>query len=425
MQTNLVVKIFLLWSGFALGLFAVDGKVKVFVKPYDSLYTSQKVTISIELMTDAFSITDAKIHLQSTSEYLVQAPKSASYLQQVDINGSNWQMVHYDYALYPLRAGKIALPPIAITFSASMGYGQPKQLFELKSQALTIDVKRPKGSKSNQFVLVTDHYSLDTAMEPKKKQLIVGDAVVFTVTQKAHSVPDILLKPIRYSSHAQLRVYDKEPVLERGFKGRYDVSRTDSFTFVASGEGNATLPAQQTVWWDGKSREVHLEKIPAMTFEVIPDPQIAIDEKRAEQKKRLIQLSLLLLLLTLLYKAVVPSIKRSLQKRKDRYRESEKGKFDTLKKACRQGNAPLIYQAFYRWLTIVDPLLARQGFEGVLKYHPSMESSLKGLNSALIGQDVSFDPDRFARDCEALRALLLQQQTPGRDSLPRHLNPGT
>ena len=48
------------------------------------------------------------------------------------------------------------------------------------------------------------------------------------------------------------------------------------------------------------------EKIPELTFEIIPDPQIAIDAKRIRQKKVLLYIVIALLKLFALYKTVSP-----------------------------------------------------------------------------------------------------------------------
>ena len=37
--------------------------------------------------------------------------------------------VHYEYEVYALQAGEIEIAPVKSTFSASMGYGQPKKEF--------------------------------------------------------------------------------------------------------------------------------------------------------------------------------------------------------------------------------------------------------------------------------------------------------
>lgn len=282
------------------------------------------MTVVIELMTDAFSISDAKINFPSSAKYIVQAPKSADYLRTVEINGTDWQMVHYEYIFYAMRAGEIKIPSLSVSFSASMGYGQPKKEFDLKSDTtLSVQVKTPEGVKKDQFVLVTDKYSLKSEIKPEKKQLIVGDALAFKVTQKANAVPDILLKPFVYRSTDKIRVYDKEPELKSGIKGDFDVSRTDSFTFVATAEGNVTIPKQKALWWNSKREKVEQETIPEISFEIIEDPQIAIDAKKAAQKQRVIYMLLFLLLVFILYKAVYPAMKRCAVKCKKWYEKNK------------------------------------------------------------------------------------------------------
>ncbi len=301
--------IFLLSCLLTLSLFAVDAKVKVSVKGDTGIYTSQKVTVAVELMTDAFSITDARIDFPSSSDYIVQAPNSASYLRTVDVNGTDWQVVLYEYEVYALKAGEIKIAPVPISFSASMGYGQPKKAFDLKSKPLHFSVKAPEGFKENVFVLVTDNYGVERKVKPEKTKLIVGDAVTLEVTQKAHNVPDILLKPVHYESNAHLRVYEKEPVLKSGLKGAFDVSRTDRFTFVANAEGNVTLPAQKLFWWNSKTKKAVTETLPEMHFEIIADPQIALDAKREAQKRFLLSVLAGFILLVILYKFVFPGLK--------------------------------------------------------------------------------------------------------------------
>lgn len=128
-------------------LFSVQGKMRVFIKPHDMLYTSQKVTVEVELLTDAFSISDVRIHFPASDAFIVRAPQSASFIRQEKIDDTDWQVVHYEYALYPLKAGSIALAPVSADFSASMGHGQPKTHFTRKSESLKLKVAVPKGAK--------------------------------------------------------------------------------------------------------------------------------------------------------------------------------------------------------------------------------------------------------------------------------------
>lgn len=326
------LKVLFLSLFLTLNLFAVEGKVKVFIPSQASIYTSQKITVSVELLSSAFSITDAKITFPASAKYIIQAPKSAAYLGQEEVNGEDWQMVHYDYAVYALQAGKIEIPSVSVSFTASMGYGQPQKEFALQSDALSFDVKSPGGLEKQGFVLVTDAYDLSSEVEPEKKRLIIGDAVTLKVTQKAHAVPDILLRPIRYSSNALLRVYEKEPKLQSNLKGKYDVSRTDSFTFLASAEGSVTLPAKNFVWWNSQTKKLEVEKIDAFSFVIIEDPQIAIDERNDKIQKYLLAFLLFALVMFLIYWKFFGVIKKYSGRIKAKYRARKKPDYTLTKK---------------------------------------------------------------------------------------------
>ncbi len=423
MKTTNALTVVLLFFFFTFDLFALEGKVKVYVKGDDAVYTSQKVTVAVELMTDAFSITDAKITFPTSAKYIVQEPKSADYLRTVDINGSEWQLVHYEYEIYTLRAGEIEIPSLSVIYSASMGYGQPKKVFHFQSEPLSIKVKSPKGVKADNFVLVTDKYVLKSEMKPEKIQLIVGDAVEFKITQKAHGISDILFKPFVYKSTDKVRIYDKEPELKSGLKGDFDVSRTDSFTFVATAEGNVTISAKEAIWWNSATKKVQKETIPAMTFEIIADPQIAIDAKKAEQKRMLGYLVLLAVLLLLFYRLSAPSLKRWLLHRKKMYEESEEGYFNTLLDACHGSDVSKLYKDFYNWLEVADPKLSRVGFRGISEVQPSFSKALSQLEEVLTVPELSYDKRGFINELKKFREVLLKQQQVRQESLPQNINP--
>ena len=417
------MRFILIFLAFSLSLFAIDGKIKVFIKSNETIYTSQKMTVSVELLSSAFSITDAKITFPASKKYIVQEPKSAAYLGQEDVEGEAWQMVHYEYEVYALQAGKIEIPSVLVSFASSMGYGQPKKEFSLKSDTLHFDVKAPEGVKSNQFVLVTDNFDLNTELKPEKKELIIGDAVSLSITQKAQGVPDILLSPIVYRSNALLRVYEKEPSLKSDLKGKYDVSRTDRFTFVASAEGNVTLAKQEILWWNSSTKKIHVEKIPAISFVIIPDPQIAIDVKKAEQKQRLLYLAMTLVFLFMLYKIFGAKVRTYMDERKTIYSLSEEGHFKSLLESCQDNSVTNIYHTFYDWLEVADPELSRAGFKGLCEVQPSFCNMLNALETALVVPEQTVDSTTFTEELQKLRKMLLKKQHLKVQGLPGKINP--
>ncbi len=260
-------------------------------------------------------------------------------------------------------------------------------------------------------------------MKPEKKQIIVGDAVELSIIQKANNVPDILLRPLRYKSNAYLRVYDKEPELKSEEKGKFDVSRTDSFTFIASAEGNVTLPSQEIVWWNSVTEKTEVETTPKITFEILPDPQIALDAKKAQQKQLLIYVTASFLILLSLYAIFASKIRNYRQERQRMYVESEEGKFDVLLASIEANDVSGIYTHFYHWLGAIAPELSRGGFSALVKKQPSFERSLQHLEEKVLDSTQGLDTVYFTQELRKLRASLLLGKQGEIHSLPKKINP--
>ncbi|BAF73328.1 BatD family protein [Sulfurovum sp. NBC37-1] len=420
-------KLLLLWALMSLMLFAAEGAIKgdfkVSVAPYEKLYTSEKVVVNIELLSSAFSITDAKIGLENTADYIVQAPKSAGYLQTIEVDGEEWQKVHYEYALYPLRSGTLEIKPFKISFSASMGYGQKKEHFTFTTEPLQLRVDMQTGVKKGSFVLSTEEYRVTSKLKPAKHKLIVGNALEFTVTQQAKGVPDILLPAVHYRSSPLLRVYDKEPLLKEDLKGKYDASRMDRFTFVAMQEGNITLEAHTLLWWDSKNEKIKRETVPAISLEISTDPQIAIDAQKKARHKLMLTAGAIFLLLLIMAVILYPRIQCYISEYRHRYEESEKGKFDTLIKTLHKASIREVYGAFYRWLECVDVQLARVGFVKLRRDYPEFTDTLDDFENALARQDETLDKRKLEEMFKHLREQLLVSKQLKNNGLAKTINP--
>jgi hypothetical protein len=96
-------RIILLFLALTLGLFAVEGAISVYPVEKEHRFVSEEVVLKVDLKTTAFSIRDAKISLENSKDYIVVVPKSAVSLETVEINDTQWQVVHYEYKLYPLE----------------------------------------------------------------------------------------------------------------------------------------------------------------------------------------------------------------------------------------------------------------------------------------------------------------------------------
>ena len=294
-----IIALMLLWS---VSLYAIDGGVNVEIKSKQKYYIGEEIVLKVDIKTTAYSVTDAKIGLDSNSNYIVVAPNSSSSIGSTEINGTSWQVIHYEYMIYPLHSGKLKIAPIYISFNSSMGYGQPKKEFKFQSKALEIDIAKIAGAKDGEFVLVSDKYSLEFNVKPKNSKLIVGNAIEVEVIQKAKNSHDILLQPIIYKSTNFFKIYPKEPILRSGLKSNFDVSREDRFTLIATKEGNTTLIGKTLFWWNKSMDRAKKEIMPDIKLEIIEDPQLAIDEQRDKRIKNIFYLFIIILSSLLIYK---------------------------------------------------------------------------------------------------------------------------
>ncbi len=422
-------RIILLLIALTLGLFAVEGDYSVHMAEKERYFVSEEIVLKVDLKTTAFSIMNAKIGLENAKDYIVVAPKSAASLETVEINDTNWQVVHYEYKLYPLHAGKITIAPIDIAFRASMGYGQPDSNFTFQSDALILDVRAPEGVGKEDFVLSTPSYRLISDISPKLSEtnatkIKVGDAIELKVIQEAKNVPDILLKPILFSENSYLKIYKEEPILKSKEVGRATIAtRIDSFTFVATKEGNVSIPSQTLIWWNPVKQVLHKEKTASLHLIVLPAPKSDASLTPSEEEKpSALSILFILILIGVLYK-LIPTIQKKKAEKRVAYIQSEEGRFKTLLDSCQGSDAAALYHDFYYWLEVADPKLSRVGFRGISEVQPSFSKALSQLEEVLTVPELSYDKRGFINELKKFREVLLKQQQVRQESLPQNINP--
>jgi hypothetical protein len=422
-------RIVLLFIALTLGLFAVEGAISVYPMEKEHRFVSEEIILKVDLKTTAFTIKNAKIHLENTKDYIVLVPMSAAYLETVEIDDAQWQVVHYEYKLYPLHAGKITIEPIDISFNVSMGYGQPEKQFTLRSDTMVLDIVAPQGVHKDAFVLSTPSYVLKSEVTPKFSEtnvttIKVGDAIELKITQEAKNVPDLLLKSIHFSEDPHFKIYKEEPTLKSKEIGTETIAtRTDSFTFVATKEGNVSIPSQTLIWWNPVKQVLHKEKTASLHFIVLPTPKsdASLTPSQAE-KPSVLSILLIFILIGVLYK-LIPTIQKKKAEKKVAYMQSEEGCFKRLLHTCQGDDMAKLYNDLYYWLDVADPKLSRIGFSGIIEVQPSFSASLQELDAVLAMPEQEFNKEKFSIELKKLRETLLQHKKNKQQGLPLNINP--
>jgi len=422
--------LFLLLCTF--GLYAIEGGISVTVVEKEKHFISEEVLVKVDLKSTAFSIKNVKVGLENSNDYIVLAPTSAASLETIDINNTDWQIVHYEYKLYPLHAGEITVPVFSIGFQASMGYGQPEEEFSFKSEPISLEVEAPKGVSKEMFVLSTPKYTVQSHISTKMSegnitQIKVGDAVTLKIVQEAKNVPDILLRPIFFKESNQYKIYAEEPALNTKEQGKGILaSRTDTYTLVATKEGNITIPSQVFMWWLPKEEVLYKEVTEAYSFSVLPSPNMHLNEGTLEKKRPFVPWSFIifsLLLLSWVFYKLYPSLKQRREERTIRYQQSEEGRYDRLMETMKDDNLSKLYQDFYCWLEVASPTLSRSGFRGIEEVQPTFGLALQELEAALVTTQQSFDKTDFINELTKFREVLREQQQVRVQGLPDNINP--
>ena len=69
-------------------------------------------------------------------------------------------------------------------------------------------------------------------------------------------------------------IYPAQPILKDTInRGNYSATRTDSTTYVLEKEGEVELPEVVISWWNLESEELEEAKLPAVSFNVAPNPE--------------------------------------------------------------------------------------------------------------------------------------------------------
>ena len=200
-------------------------------------------------------------------------------------------------------------------------------------------------------------------------------------------------------------------------------TRIDSFTFVATKEGNVSIPSQTLIWWNPVKQVLHREKTASLHLIVLPahktDASLTPSE---EEKPSALNILLILILIGILYKLISYIQKKKAEKRVA-YMQSEEGRFKTLLDSCQGSDAAALYQDFYYWLEVADPKLSRVGFRGISELQTSFSKALSQLEEVLVVPERSFDKIGFINELTKFREVLLKQQQVRRESLPQNINP--
>jgi len=158
------------------------------------------------------------------------------------LRGEEYQVIEKNYAVFPLRAGQITIPPA--TFSAGPG------ATEISSDPFSILVLAKANQKKKGYWLPSRKVSLTDEID-QPAQITPGTPIIRRITVSAVGLPAEslpALMPLR-NELADIQISDVSLSQEYNSQGVVS-SRTETVIITAKERGEVTLPEIRIPWWN-------------------------------------------------------------------------------------------------------------------------------------------------------------------------------
>ncbi len=396
----------------------VKAEVAISIQQDRETWTGQQVTVNLDLKTTGFSFSNSHFNLPEVSGAFLMQTDTTTIKFSENIDGETWQIIRYPLALYPQTAGRLEIPPIAVRFITSAGYGSTEKAFEFVTEPLQLQVKSPPGTKEGEMVITTTSFELSHDWQPQSGTAQTGDAFTLTVTRRAGDISAMLLPPLPVFQAEGLATYPQAPeVSDKTNRGDLSGERIDSIIWVVEKPGTYDIPGIRFQWWDPGSRELKQQIVPGLSLEILPSPvdiNTANNNVKPEQSGK-DYFWLLIILFTALtagffwfrfrFKTTRPT------------HDTEKSTFTVLQKACKSNNAGQTHSSLHTWLEWSSQtgvsnscILTLSDFARVHD-DTRLTAELQQLQEALVSLDSNWQGNGLLSALQRIRRVIKQQKT--------------
>lgn len=188
------------------------------------------------------------------------------------LNGQNYTVYEWVYALYPQQSGQLEIP--GAQFSGLIQYqGRQKGVSEIaETQTLTVlpEAAEFKSQSKNPWLPASD-LQLKEQWISSLDEVRVGDSLTRTLTLKAVGLKASQLPALTTANGTGFKVYADQPVTDQaivksGLQSQIQVKQA----IIPTQEGQLILPEQTITWWNTKTKKVEITTVPARSIKVLP-----------------------------------------------------------------------------------------------------------------------------------------------------------
>lgn len=236
-----------------------------------SIYVNEELIVTVSLITspEVSSLSGEQLNIVGADTTLL----SQRDFTRV-VNGENWQVNQWEYAVYSRSAGALRIP--AQTFSGVVGAASrsPFDRFSMsgrrilaRTEPMDIEVLDPPNDGSDW--LPARDLNLEVVWSGNPNTLEVGEPMTRTIVLSAEGQQAAALPPLTTDESSQYKVYEDQPQLnDQPTSLTLTSERRDSAAIVPSQAGDISFPEIRLPWWDIESETWQEAVLPAETIQV-------------------------------------------------------------------------------------------------------------------------------------------------------------
>jgi hypothetical protein len=242
------------------------------IEPKTDIWVGQQVRLLIDVLAPDGWAQIRKFHpFEVPGASVLQVESQGTRLSET-ISGAAWTGQHYEWLVFPQRAGAITIPPIVVDVETKdLATQEVTPLPHQQTPAVAFQAALPPGADQEHGLISTTRLEATQTLEPAIAEYKVGDALKRSISLRAAAISGMAFEPLQYAPVAGVGIYPTEPVVQdavnRGSltEGR----RTESVTYVFERQGNYVLPDVTVTWWDLGEKRLRREVLPGPHVRVV------------------------------------------------------------------------------------------------------------------------------------------------------------
>lgn len=239
-----------------------------------SAYVQEQIIYTLRLYS-ADRLASGELSVPESNNAIIQAlGDTKKYFRMA--HNRRYEVRERQYLVFPQKSGTLTID--AQSFNGLLIDSQKRQRVRVRefTEPLSLAIKPPPSSFTGKTWLPAASLYLSEKWETDPNNLEVGDSITRTLEMKALGLLDSALPQIATDKIPGLKIYPDMPQVEsqQHETGAQSI-RLESIALVAVNPAEVSLPEIRIPWWDTINDVERVAVIPAKTFTIRPNPELA------------------------------------------------------------------------------------------------------------------------------------------------------